>query len=244
MIPRASIAGGATAPRGGRGGVSPVDFIRGMGRAGARLDAYAHHPHPLSPAETPSTGGCSRCTTISMATLERLLVETRRAFGPRARIWLTELGFQTNPPDRILGVGWGAQARYVAEAQYRAYRAAGVDVLVQYLLRDEPATAAWQSGLETVSGRAKPSLAGFGLPLVQIGRRGLSTTVWGQVRPGAGARPYVLQRLAGSRWTAVGTAARTTPGGYLTRTIRAGKGVRVRLHDPVTGRSSPPLLIR
>ncbi len=56
VIPRASIAGGATAPRGGPGGTSPVDFIRGMGRAGARLDAYAHHPHPLSPAETPTSG--------------------------------------------------------------------------------------------------------------------------------------------------------------------------------------------
>ena len=75
-----------------------------MGRAGARLDAYAHHPHPLSPAESPFKGGCDHCTTISMANLERLLTEVRRAFGPRTRIWLTELGYQTNPPDRILGV--------------------------------------------------------------------------------------------------------------------------------------------
>ena len=60
-----------------------------------------------------------------MATLDRLLDETRRAFGARTRVWLTELGFQTNPPDRILGVGWGTQARFVAEAQLRAFRAAG-----------------------------------------------------------------------------------------------------------------------
>jgi hypothetical protein len=36
VIPNAAIAGGSTAPRGSRGGVSPVDFIRAMGRAGAR----------------------------------------------------------------------------------------------------------------------------------------------------------------------------------------------------------------
>ena len=112
VIPGAAIAGGATAPRGSRGGTSPVDFIRAMGRAGATLDAYAHHPHSLSPAETPSTGGCARCTTITMATLERLLDETRKAFGTRTRIWLTELGYQTNPPDRILGVTWTRQARF------------------------------------------------------------------------------------------------------------------------------------
>jgi hypothetical protein len=244
VIPRASIAGGATAPRGGPGGTSPVDFIRGMGRAGARLDAYAHHPHPLSPAETPSTGGCDHCATISMATLDRLLAEARQAFGRRVRIWLTELGFQTNPPDRILGVGWGTQARFVAEAQHRAYSAAGVDVLVQYLLRDEPATSAWQSGLETVSGRAKPSLAAFSLPFVQVARKGLASTVWGQVRPGKGARRYLLQRRVGSRWQAVGAVASTTSRGYLTRTVRAGKGTRLRLYDPATRRASPALLVR
>ena len=244
VIPRASIGGGATAPRGGRGGTSPVDFIRGMGRAGARLDAYAHNPHPLSPAETPSSGGCSHCETISMATLERLLEETRRAFGARTRIWLTELGFQTNPPDRILGVGWGTQARFVAEAQHRALTAARVDVLIQYLVRDEPVTAAWQSGLETTSGRIKPSLASYGLPLVQVARSGLATTVWGQVRPGKGVRRYVLQRRVGSRWASIGSGARTTSRGYLTRTVRAEKGARLRLLDPATARSSPTLLVR
>ena len=244
VIPRASIAGGATAPRGGPGGTSPGDFIRGMGRAGARLDAYAHHPHPLSPAETPTSGGCARCTTISLATLDRLVQETRNAFGSRVRIWLTELGFQTNPPDRILGVGWGTQARYVAEAQHLAYRAAGVDVVIQYLLRDEPATEAWQSGLETVSGRAKPALAAFSLPLVQVARRGLSTTVWGQVRPGNGVRPYALQRLIGDQWKAIGSGTQTTSRGYVTRTLRADKGTRLRLYDPATKRASPPLIIR
>jgi Cellulase (glycosyl hydrolase family 5) len=244
VIPRASIAGGATAPRGGPGGTSPVDFIRGMGRAGARLDAYAHHPHPLSPAESPSAGGCDHCSTISMASLERLLTETRRAFGSRVRIWLTELGYQTNPPDRVLGVGWGTQARFVAEAQHRAYRAAGVDVLIQYLLRDEPATSAWQSGLETVSGRVKPSMSAFSLPLVQVVRRGAATTVWGQVRPGTGARPYVLQRLVGENWAAVGSGAKTTARGYITRTVRADKGARLRLYDPATKRASPALVVR
>lgn len=244
VIPRASIAGGATAPRGGAGGTSPVDFIRGMGRAGARLDAYAHHPHPLSPAETPSSSGCAHCTTISMADLDRLLAETRRAFGTRVRLWLTELGYQTNPPDRILGVGWGTQARFVAEAQHRAYRAAGVDVVIQYLLRDEPASAAWQSGLETVSGRAKPALTAFSLPLVQVARRGPVTTLWGQVRPGKGARSYVLERRVGERWRAVGPRGTTTARGYLTRTVRAEKGTRLRLYDPATRRASPALIVR
>ena len=81
--PQSLVAGGVTAPRAGTGGVSPVRFIRAMGRAGARLDAYAHHPYALSPSETPWGGGCAHCETITMATIGRLVSETRKAFGDR-----------------------------------------------------------------------------------------------------------------------------------------------------------------
>ncbi|HEX3290229.1 MAG TPA: hypothetical protein VHR46_02465 [Gaiella sp.] len=243
VIPRSMVAGGATAPRGSRGGVSPVEFIRGMGRAGARLDAYAHHPHALSPAETPYTGGCSHCQTITMATLDRLVQETRAAFGPRTRIWLTELGYQTNPPDRVLGVSWARQARSVAEAQRKAYETRGVDLLIQYLVRDEPRLSAWQSGLETAAGRAKPAMASFALPLVQVARENLVTTVWGQVRTGQGSRAYVLQRRSAGGWVSVGGSRQTSTGGYFTRTIRADRGTQLRLLDPTTLRTSATLVV-
>ncbi|HEX5583719.1 MAG TPA: hypothetical protein VFX08_08590, partial [Gaiella sp.] len=174
----------------------------------------------------------------------RLLTETRKAFGPRIRIWLTELGYQTNPPDKILGFRWGTQARYVAEAQRRAYAAPRVDVLIQYLLRDEQATSAWQSGLETASGRPKPSLRSFTLPLVQLRRTGTATTVWGQVRSGEGLRPYELQRYVAGRWKRVTpSGAETTSRGYFTRTLRAGHGARLRLVDTGTGLASPTLIV-
>src|SRR5205814_494077 len=84
-------------------GVSPLAWIAGMKNAHARLDAYAHNPYPLRRGETPMSGGCGHCTTITMATLPRLLTDVLRAFGTRTRIWLTEYGYQTNPPDRLLG---------------------------------------------------------------------------------------------------------------------------------------------
>ena len=74
--PQARVGGGVTAPRGNLGGVSPLAWIEGMGRAGAKLDAYAHHPYPLQPqVETPWSGGCRHCQTISMASLDRLIAE-------------------------------------------------------------------------------------------------------------------------------------------------------------------------
>ena len=225
--PRAKVAGGVTAPRAAYLGVSPVDFIRGMGRAGARLDAYAHHPYPLRPQDSPWTGGCAHCETITLARLERLLREVGRAF-PRARIWLTEYGYQTNPPDRTLGVSPSLQARYLAEALRRAHAAPKVDMLIQYLYRDEPELGRWQSGLETAGGRAKPALAAVKLPLAQVSRAGDRTTLWGQVRCTRTPTAAVLQRRAGAAWRGV-LRVRTTTRGYLRVTVRAARGDRLRL---------------
>lgn len=224
----ALVAGGATAPRGGPGGLSPVRFIRAMAAAGARLDAYAHHPYPLARGETPWSGGCGHCETITLATIGRLLAETRSAFKRPVRIWLTELGYQSNPPDRLLGVPPPVQASYIAGAAYRAWSTPRVDVLIQYLFRDEPGLDRWQSGVQTVAGVAKPALGALALPLAQMSRSGLATILWGEVRPGYGRRAYVLQRWNGG-WQRVGGAFRTTPNGVLRRVVRAGAGARFRL---------------
>jgi hypothetical protein len=238
--PRARVGGGVTGPRAGQGGISPVDFIRGMDRAGALLDAYAHHPYPVFPGDTPFTGGCT-CKTLTMASLERLLQLVGQAF-PRARIWLTEYAYQTNPPD-VFGVTPELAARYIGEAARRAYLAPKVDMLIHYLYRDEPELARWQSGLETTDGLAKPALNATMLPLAQVTRSGTKTTLWGQVRPGDGPQRYVLQRWNGGSWTAIGGTAQTDARGYLRRTVTGRKGTQVRLFYPVRGLASPTLVV-
>jgi hypothetical protein len=238
--PRAKVGGGVTAPRGGRGGMTPVDFIRGMHRAGAHLDAYAHNPYPVYPGDTPYSGGCS-CKVITMATLERLLGNVGRAF-PRARIWLTEYAYQTKPDP--FGVSFALQARYIGEAARRVFAAPKVDMLIHYLFRDEPDLGRWQSGLETVAGKAKPALDATMLPLTQISRRGARTVVWGQVRPGVGSQEYELQRWTGSTWTAIDGVHSTSSRGYLLRTVSAGRGAFLRLWYPARRLASPTLVVR
>lgn len=241
---RALVGGGITAPRGGTGGVSPVDWIRGMGRARARLDAYAHNPYPLNPRrETPTTGGCSRCSTITMATLERLQAEVSRAFGAK-RIWLTEYGYQTNPPDRFLGVSHELQARYLAEAALRAYRAPRVDMLIQFLVRDEPVEARWQSGLVGIDGVVKPAYLAFMLPLAQASRSGTRVVFWGQVRPRRGAQVYRLQQLRGRTWTWVGGNSRTNGAGIFQRKVTASRGTKFRIWSARDRVFSPVLTVR
>ena len=237
----AKVGGGVTAPRGGQGGMTPVDFIHGMARAHALLDAYAHNPYPVYPGGTPFSGGCS-CKVITMADLERLLALVGRSF-PRARVWLSEYGYQTKPPDPF-GVSWALQARYVGEAARRVFTASRVDMLIQYLYRDEPDLARWQSGLETVAGKPKPSMDAMMLPLAQVSRRGARTTVWGQVRPGSGLRAYSLQMWTGERWVTVGGVRETSSRGYFQRVLKAGRGTFLRSYYPARGLASPSLVVR
>jgi hypothetical protein len=236
--PGSQVAGGVTAPRGSTGGVSPVAWIAGMQAAHAKLDAYAHNPYPLSRGETPTSGGCDHCTTITMATLPRLITDVQRAFGTRTRIWLTEYGYQTNPPDRLLGVSYAAQARYDSEAALRAYLAPQVDLLIHYLVRDEPDPARWQSGLLTVGELAKPSYASFRFPLTERSRSGLRTVLWGQVRPG-GRSSYRVEQFRNGSWHWVGGASATSARGFYQRTVRAGPGARFRVWSVAEQAFSP-----
>jgi hypothetical protein len=240
--PNALVAGGVTAPTAGKGGISPVDFIRLMRANGALLDAYAHHPYPVFPGDTPFKGGCRECKTLTMASLNRLLAYAKRYF-PRARVWLTEYGYQTNPPDRF-GVSPELQARYIGEAARRVFLAPKVDLLIHYLYRDEPNLARWQSGLQNRRGTPKPGLRASSLPLAQVSRRGPRTVVWGQVRPGKGPQRYVLERKDGASWVPLGKVARTNARGYLQRSVVAGPGTKLRLRYPAGKISSPPLTIR
>jgi hypothetical protein len=244
VIAEARVGGGETAPRAGTGGVSPVAWIRAMGAAGARLDAYAHHPYPSRPQiETPWGPGCSRCSTITMADLERLLAEVRRSFGP-VRIWLTEYGYQTNPPDTFLGVSPKTQAAYVASASLRAYLAPYVDLLVFFLVRDETADGGWQSGMVTANGVKKPAFTAFRLPLTQVFRRGALVGIWGQVRPRAGAQPFRLRLFQDGRWRWLGGLRWTDERGVFSLTLRAPAGARLQFSSPRDRAASIVLRLR
>ena len=234
----ALVAGGVTAPRAATGGVSPAVWIAGMAGAGAKLDAYAHNPYPLSPAETPLSGGCTHCTTLTMATLPTLIADVTKAFGGNTRIWLTEYGYQTNPPDRLLGVSPAKQALYMSEAAMRAYVTPRVDMLIQYLVEDEPDIARWQSGILDVHGVEKPSYQAFQLPLTVEKRTSSAVTLWGQIRPGTGRQQYALEQLRGTRWLRVGAAEWTSPRGFFRRVVPTVAGASYRVLQLTRGLTS------
>jgi hypothetical protein len=159
---------GVTSPRGnnrGRGkrpSVSPLVFLKVMRQAGARgFDAYAHHPYYGRPSESPLKKPSRNAVTL--ANIGQLVKAVNRAWG-RKRIWITEYGYQTRPPDPHFGVTWARQARYLAKAFSIARRNPRIDMMIWFLLRDEPRLRGydgWQSGLMTRKWRKKPAWTAF-----------------------------------------------------------------------------------
>ncbi|MDQ3066262.1 MAG: glycoside hydrolase family protein [Actinomycetota bacterium] len=169
------VACGVTSPRGNneptsaRPSLSPLAFLRGMKKAGAaRFDAYAHHPYYGRPTETPSTppppGKRGEApTAITLGNIGTLIKEVTRLYGNK-RIWVTEYGYQTRPPDPIYGVTLANQAKYLTEAHGIMKRHPRIDMMIWFLLRDERRALieeGWQSGFLTETGVKKPSFAAF-----------------------------------------------------------------------------------
>ena len=131
-----------------------------MKRAGATgFDAYAHHPYPSGPSETPTTRPTG-ATAVTFGNLDTLVAEVTKLYG-RKEIWLDEYGYQTNPPDDDLGVTPAKQARYLTQSVALARRNPRVTMLLWFLVRDEHRLIGWQSGLETWDGKRKPAFAAF-----------------------------------------------------------------------------------
>ncbi|MFN0154410.1 MAG: glycosyl hydrolase [Gaiella sp.] len=169
----ARVACGDTAPRGNnnpsssRPSVAPVAFLEGMWKAGARgFDAFAHHPYYGQSNETPDTppplglrGQPS--TAVTLGNFEVIVKAVADRYGPSMRLWVTEYGYQTNPPDKLVGVSFPDQARYMEQAYRKLKRNSRVDVFIWFLLRDEGRTDGWQSGLYTRGWKRKDARETF-----------------------------------------------------------------------------------
>jgi hypothetical protein len=164
------VACGATAPRGNnsprgnRPSVSPLAFMTALRKAGLKtLDAYAHHPYYGKPSESPTTkppGKFGRTTAVTLANINQLIALETKLWG-RKPLWITEYGYQTNPPDHAFGVSYARQAAYLREAFAIARRNPRIDMMLWYLMQDEPILRGWQSGLLTSTGKKKPAFAAY-----------------------------------------------------------------------------------
>jgi hypothetical protein len=99
-------------------------------------------------------------TAVTLANFGLLTAELTRLYG-NMRVWITEYGYQTNPPDTFFGVTYKKQAAYLTEAVQIARKNPRVDMFLWFLLKDEIRDGGWQSGLMTNDGVKKPSFSAF-----------------------------------------------------------------------------------
>jgi hypothetical protein len=165
------VACGVTAPRGNndprssRPSIAPLAFLRAAHHAGLRtFDVWAHHPYYTGPSDrpnrVPTVVGSPQRAAITLGNIKKLTSLLTRYYG-RKHIWITEYGFQTNPPDHFFGVSWTLQARYLTQAYRIARKNPRIDMMLWFLMRDEANLGGWQSGLMTVKGKKKPAYAAF-----------------------------------------------------------------------------------
>jgi hypothetical protein len=152
---------GNDAPRSSRPSTSPLVFLTWVRRAGLkRFDAWAHHPYYGSRQEKPTTVPDSK-KAITLGNIGLLIKQLNALYGRGKRLWITEYGYQTLPPDRLFGVPYAAQAKYLQQAYQLARKTRRIDMFVWFLIRDERRLEGWQSGLVTVRGKRKPAFRAF-----------------------------------------------------------------------------------
>ena len=219
-----TLLAGETAPVGRHGGAlsrratAPVTFYRElfcMDRHGKRLrgrnasvrkcthpkklaaTGVSHHPYTPSAAGSPRVkGGSTDVTIAALSRLTRVLDQGAhlRMIKHRVPVWLTEFGFQSNPPDKFVSISLSRQAEYINQSDWIAYHNSRVRSVGQYELNDDPVVSHFNTGLRRSDGRAKPSLGAYVLP-IYVRRSGRShVVVWGQVRPGGAKETVSIQR--------------------------------------------------
>ncbi|MCA1683344.1 MAG: hypothetical protein LC685_05085 [Actinobacteria bacterium] len=162
------VACGATSPRGNnapksrRPSTSPMAFLAALRKFGLRrnhFDAYAHHPYYGRPTESPTTKPKDR-TSVTLANIGLMTKLLSKLYGNK-KLWITEYGYQTRPPDKSFGVSWVKQAQYLTKAYAIARKNPRITMMLWFLLRDEGRLSGWQSGLFTAAGVKKPAYNAF-----------------------------------------------------------------------------------
>jgi hypothetical protein len=221
--------------KGPRNGIRPVPFLRELvcikadGTPYTGTDAtarhcddfakkgplkavgFAHHPYTKKAAPSVAPKSPDEITMGNIGTLgpflDQLSVQSGGLFPAALPVFLTEFGYESNPPDTRNGVPYQRQALFNQLADFLAYNEPRVLATTQFLVRDVgPVTKypkgsrlywfTYQSGLYSVKGRAKPAAFAYTMPFLTYAAGEGLTGVWGQLR----FRPNGAQDVAYVYW--------------------------------------------
>lgn len=268
--PEALVLIGATSSLGNETGtrvddrMSPLTFVRELACVDAELeplarpecrgfeplpgDGFSHHPY--SGELAPWASDAADPGSVRLADLGRLrdLLDRLHADGRLEEdlpLYLTEYGYQTNPPDPTWDVTPAEQARWLAEAEEIARAEPSVRSVAHFLYRDlgrrDGTRNPWgdfQTGLLYESGEPKPARDALALPLVAQRAGADRVRFWGLVRPGEGPVDARVEVSTPEGWEPV-LEARTDAAGVFERTVAVDPSATFRL--VAAGRTGAPL---
>lgn len=176
----------------GKSGVTPLLFLREFACVDRRLrpvrtrecanfttlpgDGWSHHPYSLQtlPDVLPKdTDKLPVAATPRLVSTLRRLTDSGRLAPANKTVYMTEYGYETNPPDPQAPFSPQQQGRLLAWAEYLATRDPAVVMWPQFQLRDRPGDPAgprmrphgdWQTGLLNADGTPKPAFHEYGAP--------------------------------------------------------------------------------
>jgi hypothetical protein len=226
-----------------RGRAARVRDCRGAGRI--PTSGIAHHPYtPGGGVHAP--GKRDEAPIAQLGRLTRTLdaIARRGRLPRRLPVWITEFGFQTNPPDpfqfairRVPGL--------MDESEWIAFRNRRVRSYSQYSIRDDPpreggssflAYSSFQMGLRFQNGRKKPGVyEAFPMPAFVRLLGGSRVEVFGGLRPGGATRARIAARVRGGSYRSVGSAPLNSAG-YFRRVFRVRRAADSTYRVEIGGR--------
>jgi hypothetical protein len=230
--------------------VSPLKFLREMACVNDRYHAYrgsaaasrdctnyrplpgtgiAYHPYTLADGPEALTPLADDATINDLTRLDRALNKLSRRFVVhRMPIWITEFGYQTDPPDPFASP-ISLVPRFMSESEWLAYNDRRVKSYAQYPLSDDSVAGrglarfhGFQSGIDSSSGRPKRGVyQAFQTPLfVRLVSRS-KVEIFGGLRAGSGGT-VTIQSALGRTFRTFATVTLNRMG-YFDRTFRVSR---------------------
>jgi hypothetical protein len=205
----------------------------------------AYHPYTLAggPRVRQPHPDDAAIAELSRVTRALSRIDARGRFATRRPgLYLTEFGYQSNPPDRLY-TPIKKVPGFMGESEWLAYRNSRVATYSQYPLVDDAGLGGFQAGLRFRNGNKKLGVyRAFQLPFFVRLLSSSRVQLFGGVRNGASGDEAIVEVRSGKRWREL-TRVRLGDQGYFLVNARVGgarsKGFRLRSGDLTSVKIKP-----
>ena len=198
----------------------------------ANFDVLAHHPINTSGGPTTSALHSDDVSTPDLGSLRSVLRQAEKQGGTGTpgphELWVTEIWWETDPPDGFEGIRVKRQARWLEHALYLLWRK-GARVVLNLQVRDAPfdQDAAFDdtaTGVFFADRSPKPSYTAWRFPFVTDRKTETKLKAWGKAPVGG---RLVIQRKRRGNWRKV-TRLKVKPGQVFETKLRLSGHPKLR----------------